>query len=93
MKKYTVIYGNSLPFKEIKKIPSNILQTIRNQIEEKLTHSPEIFGKPLRNSLYGYRRLRIGKYRIIYRITPSAIVEVMFIGKKPKVYEHFLRKF
>ena len=41
---------------------------IRAAIEEKLMYAPEKFGKPLRESLRGYRKLRVGEYRIVFRI-------------------------
>jgi lipocalin len=39
-------------------------------IKTKLTTHPFELGKPLRYSLRGARRLRIGDYRVIYRIEP-----------------------
>jgi len=42
-------------------------------IEEKLAVAPEIFGKPLRYSMKGYRSLRVGDYRVIYRIAGMTV--------------------
>lgn len=36
--------------------------------QQKLYQAPEVFGKPLRKSLVGYRSLRVGPCRIIFRI-------------------------
>ena len=44
---------------------------IKKAIEERLTLDPIGFGKPLRYSLKGHRRLRIGDYRVVYRIEPE----------------------
>ena len=41
---------------------------IKRAIEDKLATKPEVFGKPLRRSLKGYRSLRVGDYRVIFRI-------------------------
>lgn len=43
-------------------------EKVRDAIEEKLTTSPEFFGRPLRHSLKGYRKLRVGDYRVVFRI-------------------------
>ena len=47
---------------------------------------PEIYGKPLRSSLKGYRNLRIGDYRIIFRIEEKA-VKVFAILHRSIVYK------
>ena len=43
--------------------------------------------KPLRYSLQGARRLRVGDYRVIYRIEPPDVVLVVKIGHRREVYE------
>jgi mRNA interferase RelE/StbE len=50
---------------------------IQSAIEDKLTEHPDVFGKPLRRSLKGYRKLRVGDYRIIFRIAGQ---EVLIFG-------------
>lgn len=88
---YTIEYADTIYKKDLRTVDTKILQTIRQQIQEKLTISPDRFGKPLRTSLKGYRRLRIGQYRIIYTIVQTT-VRIVFIGKKPAVYANFLKK-
>lgn len=46
---------------------------IKDIIEKKLLTYPEIFGKPLRRSLKNYRKLRIGDYRVVFRIEGDKI--------------------
>jgi len=89
--KYEILYGNLISSKKLKKISKDILREIKNNIENKLTTSPEIFGKPLQKSLKGYRRMRVKNFRIIFKIKEST-VNIVFIGKKPDVYSRFLRK-
>jgi mRNA interferase RelE/StbE len=50
---------------------------IQSAIEDKLTEHPDVFGKSLRRSLKGYRKLRVGDYRIIFRIAGQ---EVLIFG-------------
>jgi len=55
----------------------NALDQIRKQPGE---------GKPLQRELSGYRSFRIGKFRIIYRVTMKEI-EVVAVGPRRTVYE------
>jgi len=61
-------------------------QQIKRAIEERLTIDPVKLGKPLRYSLFGLRRLRVGDWRIIYRINDD-VVEIIKIGNRKYVYE------
>lgn len=59
---------------------------IKKAIERKLTTQPDIFGIPLRRSLKGHRKLRVGDYRIIFRIENN-IIFVLAIMHRSIVYE------
>jgi len=46
------------------------------------------FGKPLRYSLKGHRRLRVSDYRILYRIEPETkTVLIVAIKHRKDIYE------
>lgn len=46
------------------------------------------FGKPLRYSLKGHRRLRVSDYRIVYRIEPEIkTVIIVAIKHRKDIYE------
>ncbi|WP_316353243.1 type II toxin-antitoxin system RelE family toxin [Candidatus Trichorickettsia mobilis] len=66
--KYTIIYQEDVVHIHIPNLPTAIRRTIKTAIEERLTTNPIELGKPLRYSWKGHRRLRVGDYRIIYRI-------------------------
>ncbi len=54
---------------------------------EKLSILPEQQGKSLSGPLKGYRRLRIGKYRAIYKLNPEQkVVTVIAIGHRKDIY-------
>lgn len=90
---YKIVYANTIDKKWLKKQSAEFLQRIKKEIETKLVYSPELFGKPLRKSLKGYRRLRVGASRILFKILPEEkIVQIVFIGKKPDVYEQYLKQ-
>ena len=50
---------------------------ITKAIRRKLTTHPTEFGKPLSGPLHGYWRLRVGEYRVIYRIEHSRLIVVV----------------
>ncbi|MHB8154864.1 MAG: type II toxin-antitoxin system RelE family toxin, partial [Candidatus Omnitrophota bacterium] len=64
---YKVIYHPDIPKHDLFKIPQNIKEIIRRAIEGRLTQEPFVVGEPLRHSLKGHRKLRVGDYRVIYR--------------------------
>ena len=85
---YTILYDLGAKNKDFQKIPSAIRDVIRKTIEKKLTVDPINFGKPLRYGLKGYRRLRVGDCRVIYRIDEDkVIVIVVDIDHRKDVYE------
>lgn len=47
-------------------------------------------GKALRGELLGLRSVRVGRLRVIYRITPAA-VDLVAIGPRQTVYEETVR--
>jgi mRNA interferase RelE/StbE len=57
--------------KHIPRLPLTIKATIKKAIEQRLCVDPIGFGKPLRYSLTGHRRLHVSDYRIVYRIEPD----------------------
>ena len=40
---------------------------IRTAIEKRLQTAPQDYGEPLRKTLKGYWKLRVGNYRIVYK--------------------------
>ena len=74
--------------KDLKKISKDIQYIIRRAIEEKLMVDPLRYGLPLRRSLKGYMKLRVGDYRIVYSISESTVtVHVVKIGHRKDVYQ------
>ncbi len=55
---------------------------------EKLSFLPDRQGKPLTGPLKGFRRLRIGRYRVIYHLDwKERIVTVIAIGHRKEIYK------
>ena len=64
---------------------------IKFAIEEKLTIAPDFFGKPLRRSLKGYRKLRVGDYRVVFRIDKNKIY-VLAIMHRSIIYRKITKR-
>lgn len=47
---------------------------IKKAIEERLTYLPNDYGKELIREWKGHRRLRVGNYRIIYKIFEDKVL-------------------
>jgi len=84
---YRVEYLRTVVDDDIPALPKSAKRQIRRAIETKLTTYPFELGKPLRYSLRGARRLRVGDYRVIYRIEPRDVALVVKIGHRREVYE------
>ncbi len=48
-------------------------------------------GEPLRDRLSGHRRIRIGRWRVVYR-ERARVVEILAIGPRATVYEDLLAR-
>lgn len=85
---YSVEYLISVIKEDIQKLPNRMKIMIRKAIEERLMTDPIGFGKPLRYSLRGHRRLRVGDYRVVYRIDSETLcVLIVAIKHRKDVYE------
>ena len=89
-KPYSIEYLEDVVKEDIPALPKNTRETIKKAIEECLRIDPIGFGKPLRYSLKGHRRLRVSDYRIVYRILASArSVIIVAIKHRKDIYEDF----
>jgi mRNA interferase RelE/StbE len=85
---YKILYHATVVSDDIKALPVAIKLTIKKAIEERLGEDPLKFGQPLRYSFKGYRRLRVGTYRIVYLIDhPLKTVVIVAIKHRKDVYE------
>ncbi len=82
--KYTILYHPEIQ-KDIAPFPRDIKARIHKAIEQKLLRDPLKFGEPLKRSLRGYRKMRVGDYRVIYRIESNEIF-VLKIGHRREIY-------
>lgn len=58
---------------------------IKHAIAAKLSTQPQFYSKPLRRALKGYRKLRVGDYRVIFSIDKNT-VKIFAIQHRSVVY-------
>ena len=95
-KKPTIIISNTIKGKGVSfmelnhkfrgKAPND--EEYKKAIEERLMIDPIGFGKPLRYSLKGHRRLLVSDYRIVYRIDADTVI-IVSIKHRKDVYDDF----
>ena len=80
---------------DLPNIPSIARKQILHDIRKKLSINPEQYGEPLRKELFGYWKLRVGDYRVIYKIKKlELIILILKLGqrKDKKVYREMLQR-
>lgn len=82
---YDILYHEEVVKNDMPKLDAVWQGQIQTAIETKLTTRPDYFGKPLRRSLKNYRKLRVGDYRVIFRIE-SKQVKIFVIQHRSVVY-------
>ena len=84
--RFTVVYQLAVTQEDIPRVAEVWREKIKSAIIEKLTTHPDMYGKPLRRSLRGYRKLRVGDYRVVFRID-MAFVKIFAIAHRSVVYK------
>jgi mRNA interferase RelE/StbE len=86
--RYEIVYEEQVSRTDIPHLPPNVKKVIKIAIENKLTVDPISFGKPLRYSLKRHRRLRVGDYRVVFRVEQStSTVIVVAIKHRKDIYD------
>ena len=79
---YAIVHHPLVIAEDLTRIDPYWRHEIRDAVRAKLTTSPEVFGKPLRQSLAGHRALRVSDYRVVYRIEKK-IVRIIAVIHRP----------
>lgn len=87
---YQLRYHPDVAAVDLPLINKNIRERIRKAIEQRLLNDPIQFGAPLRGTLKGYRKLRVGDYRVIYEVL-GAEIRIYAIGNRKDIYETRVR--
>jgi len=70
--------------RDIQKIPAELRRRLEITLDQ-LIDDPRA-GDPLHGEWEGYWKLRMGKYRVIYRIVNTNIVEVQYVRHRREAY-------
>jgi mRNA interferase RelE/StbE len=74
---FTVHYHPAVRDEDLSLIDRKSRDRIRKAIEERLQTAPQDYGEPLRKSLKGYWKLRVGDFRVVFKVIES---EVWILG-------------
>ena len=74
---FTLHYHSAVRVDDLPLIDQKTKNRIRKAIEERLQTAPQDYGVPLRKSLKGYWKLRVGDYRVVFKVIES---EVWILG-------------
>ncbi len=72
--------------KDIVRLDDRLKRRVKSAIENRLTAAPHQYGEPLRKTLKGYWKLRVGDYRVVFKITGKEVLILGIIHRKD-VYE------
>ncbi len=81
-----LVYHPLVVKKDIPRLDRPVAAQIKSVVEHKLITSPEIYGSPLRGTLKGYWKLRVGDWRVVYDIRLRE-VRIWVIAHRREVYE------
>ena len=88
------------PEKNKLRVPDHIVSLTRKshpEIKKKIRAGLEYIqkepqtGKSLKDDLQGLKSYRVGRFRIIYRISTKSIIEIVAIGPRATIYEETFR--
>ncbi len=76
---------------DIPQLNETLKKRIKKAIEERLSISPYQYGEPLRKTLKGYWKLRVGDYRVVYRVEGNEVRIFAIINRKD-VYKKIIKR-
>lgn len=88
---YRALYHPLVQKEDLPHLDQKTKERIKKAIETRLLQDPLRYGKPLRYSLKSLRSLRVGDYRIIYKIETNAVI-ILKIGHRKEAYQKVLSR-
>ncbi len=79
---YTLKYHPSVKTEDIPKLDKQTAARIKQAVETRLLSAPQEYGEPLRRTLKGYWKLRVGDYRVVFRVQGGNIPVLGIIHRK-----------
>jgi mRNA interferase RelE/StbE len=88
---YKLIYHPDVKKFDLPKIDKQNKAMIKRAIEERLAVQPESYGKPLQRTLKGYWKLRVGDFRVVFKIIRDEIL-ILAIMHRKKIYSQVKKR-
>jgi mRNA interferase RelE/StbE len=88
---FELIYHPDVRDVDIPQLNLTLRKRIRKAIEERLSISPHQYGEPLKKTLKGYWKLRVGDYRVVYKIERNEVFILAIINRKD-VYKRIFKR-
>ena len=83
---FTVKYHPDVKRNDLPPINAKMRERIQRAIETRLMTAPQEYSLPLRKDLGGHWKLRVGDYRVVFKIERE-IVYVLAIRHRKNIYE------
>ncbi len=78
---WTVLLHPLVLSEDLKRLDPSVSKQIVQTLRKRLSTDPKTYGHPLRDEFAGLWRLRVGNYRVVYRIIQDRVeVLVLKIG-------------
>ena len=76
---------------DIPLLNETLKKRIKKALEDRLMTAPHQYGEPLRKNLKGYWKLRVGDYRVVFKVVEQEIWVMGIINRKD-VYDRILKR-
>lgn len=88
---FTLVYHPEVKKQDIPGLNRDISKRIQRAIESRLTTEPERYGEPLRRTLKGYWKMRVGDYRVVFKVAKTEVWIFAIINRRD-VYQRIEKR-
>ena len=88
---YQLLYHADVKKVDLPKIDAKNKAMVKRAIEERLAIQPEVYGKPLQRTLKGYWKLRVGEYRVVFKMSQNDVLILGIIHRR-EVYRQIHKR-
>ena len=89
---YNLVYHSDVEKVDLLRIDEKNKSMIKRAVEDRLKTQPEIYGKPLQRTLKGYWKLRVGEFRVVFKVFGNELRIYGIIHRK-RVYRDIEKRF
>ncbi len=78
----TLKYHPAVQSEDLPKLDRRARDRIKKAMEQRLAIAPQDYGEPLRRTLKGYWKLRVGDYRVVFKFQGGTIIILGILHRK-----------